>query len=206
MRLDQASGLYVGGTLASAAYLGSTLVWSGMTEQQLSRSIASTVDDGSWSSGNWSQNAISVGNIWGFILVTGGFRFTNLSIPQGAPITNATMTFNYSTGDGATVPAAGLVIGRIRVLDVDNGPTLSTSPMTPLAQDENVVASGASSQTVDVTSGVQAVVNRAGWSSGNSINLFIDPTGSQVSGSGVNIYDYSNSPTLAAKLNITYMA
>jgi PKD repeat protein len=109
-----------------------------------------------------------------------GLRFLNVGIPQGATITNAYLEFTVDeTGTATTV-------AEIRAIDVDsaagfnataydlsNRPMVGTRPWDIPAW--NTV--GALRQSPDISGLVQAVVNRAGWASGNNIAFTIASSG-----------------------------
>lgn len=135
-----------------------------------------------------------------------GVRFRNLTIPQGATITNAYLEFNAN--NFGTVSSGSPSI-TVYAQDADNAgvfttannnigsrPTTSQSVVwSPPTWTTNSVQ-----QTPDLTSLVQAVVNRAGWASGNSMAFILNGagTGTRVSES------YEGNTNEAPRLVIEY--
>lgn len=111
-----------------------------------------------------------------------GLRFQNLNIPKDAVITDAKIQFTTNTATSANT-----VNIRIQGQAVDNAGTfsattndLSSRPKTGASVNWDVVpawgssgASGSSQQTPNIKSVVQEIVNRSGWTSGNSMAFFI---------------------------------
>lgn len=113
-----------------------------------------------------------------------GMRFRDLGIPQGAIITNAYVQF---TVDEASSGAANLTIhGQ----DADNAASFSSSNynLTSRATTSasvawsppawtSVGAAGADQRTPDLSSVIQEIVDRGGWSSCNAMVIVISGTG-----------------------------
>lgn len=121
-----------------------------------------------------------------------GLRFPNITIPQGATITAATISGKAkSSGSGANAKT------RIRAQAADNPSTFSTasdfksrvfisntpasgvdsSKVTVAVDWDSIAASVADNTTLtspDISTVIQAIVNRAGWASGNALVLFWD--------------------------------
>jgi hypothetical protein len=102
-----------------------------------------------------------------------GLRFQNVTVPQGATITSASVTFRAPSATSATP-----------VMDIygealDNAPTFTTtsSNISNRSRTAAVVwnmtawTAGSDYTTPDLTTPVQAIVNRAGWNSGNAIAI-----------------------------------
>ncbi len=91
--------------------------------------------------------------------------------------------------------------------DADNAVTFTTaaSDISARALTSTVAWSGANIgagwKTVDVTAAVQAVVNRAGWASGNALAAVINGA----TGADLSITTWDGTPANAAKLDITYV-
>lgn len=133
-------------------------------------------------------------------------RFTNVTIPQGATITAATMQF-FSTSAGAvngfaatikcdasdnsTVPADGSAWSA-RTFTTGTAWTMS-SPYT----------TGAFITTADITAEIQAIINRAGWVSGNAISVDVRNNASP-SNAYIAAQTHEGSAGNSAKLDITY--
>ena len=113
-----------------------------------------------------------------------GMRFTGVSIPRGASITNAYIQFKVDeTGSGA-------ISLTIRAQAGDNAPTFTTAsrnisarakttaavPWTPPAW-PTVGLAGPDQRTPNIAAVLQEVVNRTGWASGNALVVIITGTG-----------------------------
>jgi len=137
-----------------------------------------------------------------------GFRFQNITIPQGAEIISAKISiYGYDLLYGS------IVYSRIYGEDSDNANTFSTfydynnRNLTSEYVNWTITSFGTSwHDSPDITDIIQEIINRSGWESGNSLVLFWKE---QSSGWGGNkalaygrSYDYSTS--LAAKLEIEY--
>lgn len=116
-----------------------------------------------------------------------GLRFNNLSIPQGATVTNAYLQFKV---DEATSNPTQLSLQAHAADDAapfeylsDNlsarprtGSQVSWSPSAWTV----VGAQGSEQQSPDIAALIQEVVNRPGWRSGNSLVILITGTGERV--------------------------
>lgn len=142
-----------------------------------------------------------------------GVRFANMTIPAGSQIVSANIQF-ATKGDKNPV----LGDAHIFVEDADNPVTFATtaSNLTSRAKLADSVlwlgststtwgttaaaVAGPDQKTPDITSLIQATINRSGWASGNAIALYL-------TGDGVrNAYSYDGSSASAAKLIIQYIA
>jgi len=136
---------------------------------------------------------------------TVGMRFTGVNIPKNATILNAYIQFRAS---GVTSDTTFLTIGGE---NVDNATTFTTgSKNISLRQRTTAVvswspvpwttsgAAGPDQRTPNIASIIQEVVNRSGWSSGNSVALIITGTGRRVAMS------YDGSTTGAPLLHVEY--
>lgn len=105
---------------------------------------------------------------------SGGLRFANVTIPQGANIISAVLTVEPI---GATVDNAAV---DIRAEDVDNAANFSTTPdvisrartVASVPWTEDDIPVGGTSPNIAAV--VQEVVSRAGWVSGNALVIIID--------------------------------
>ncbi|MFN8492408.1 MAG: metallophosphoesterase [Caldilineaceae bacterium] len=110
-----------------------------------------------------------------------GIRFNNVQIPKGASINAAYIQFEV---DETQSEATALTF---RAQDSDNAPTFTTAAynvssrtLTAAAVDWNAPVwdtLDVKQQTPDLTPILQAIVKRAGWSSGNSIAFVINGSG-----------------------------
>ncbi len=134
-----------------------------------------------------------------------GMRFNGLNIPQGATITKAFVQFQTDeTYSGTT----SLVIhGQA----TNNAPTfttvnanISSRVQTNAAIDwapapwTNIGEAGAAQQTPNIASIIQEIVNRSGWSSGNSLALMISGSGRHTAES------FNGDPAGAPVLHVEY--
>jgi hypothetical protein len=134
-----------------------------------------------------------------------GFRFTGVSIPKGASITNAFIQFTVDE------PASKTCRLTIKGENSDNA-----APFTPLNKNVSgrtkTAASitwnpsgwttagdaGTAQKTPDLKTIVQQIINRAGWSSGNSMVFIFTGTGTRIAES------FEGSSGQAALLTIVY--
>lgn len=132
-----------------------------------------------------------------------GYRFLNVTIPQGSTINSATLQY-YVTSTTRDDNEQNVYCQAD-----DNASTFTTgasniSSRTLTSANTSVTADsvGVGFYSVSITSAVQEVINRAGWASGNALAVIMDAL------TGVNLAPdtYDNSPTNAAKLNIDYTA
>lgn len=102
-----------------------------------------------------------------------GFRFQNVTVPQGATITNAFITFDSLVGRRG---------GQINVwgVDVDNSSTWAETTNEPK---DATLTTATHNVTVDEIIGfadvtctdcVQEIVDRGGWSSGNNMSFIFE--------------------------------
>lgn len=147
-----------------------------------------------------------------FLDITSGFRFPNVTIPQGATINSA--TFHYTAFDTDSTNPPNVVIFAE---DIDDSPTFTTtgsdSPDTvafggsrattttgvawPLSAGGQILNTATSSP--DISSVIQEVIDRPGWSSGNALSILIGP------GDQIDNFNARNA-TSSAALIINYTA
>ena len=134
-----------------------------------------------------------------------GLRFNGITIPRGATITRAYVQFQV---DETTSIATSL---NIQGQAIDNAPTFASSTFnvssrartaatvawSPPAWTANGQA-GLDQRTPSITSVIQEIVNRTGWTSGNSLALIIAGTGERVAES------YNGLPSAAPMLYLEY--
>ena len=134
-----------------------------------------------------------------------GIRFQGVSVPQGADIIAALIEFKV---DESTSASTSLTL---RGQDSDNASTfaatyhdISSRPLTTAAVQWNNVPAwnveDVSQQSPDVSSLVQEIVNRPGWSPGNAMAFVISGSGQRIAHS----YDGGGS-NLAPQLRIIYI-
>ncbi len=116
-----------------------------------------------------------------------GLRFTGLSIPQGATITQAWIQFQADEKDSEQT---SLIIDAQAADDTSAFKTtrysISSRPRTAASANWNPPAwntigeAGPAQQTPDLSSIIAEVVARTGWQSGNAITFIIEGTGKRV--------------------------
>lgn len=147
-----------------------------------------------------------MGQIYGSDLL-GGLRFSNVDIPQGAPIVDAEIRFGSGgrqTGDNVNVTITGH--------DVDDSWSVGTSARdlsdrvrTASSVDWSMVDNAATYErvtSVDIAPIVQEIVDRPGWSPDNTMMMLIDQNGSQ--GTFALFFGFQSSPDLQPTIKITY--
>ena len=134
-----------------------------------------------------------------------GMRFNTINIPQGATISNAYIQFQV---DEASVDTTSLTI---QGENVDNASTFTsaTNDISSRARTTAAVSwsppfwptvgqAGLDQQTSNIASVVQEIVNRPGWSSGNSLAIIITGSGKRTAEA------FDGVPTAAPFLHIEY--
>jgi uncharacterized protein YjiK len=137
---------------------------------------------------------------------TVGMRFNAVTVPRGATITNATIQFQVdevhseatslliqgeAADDAATFAGTKLNISS-------RGRTASAVPWTPVPWTTKGQA-GPDQQTPDIGGIIQEIVNRTGWTSGNSVVLIITGTGVRTAEA------YDGVPGAAPLLHVEYV-
>lgn len=136
---------------------------------------------------------------------TVGMRFTGLGVPQGRTITNAYIQFQADERDSGSVSLT------IRGQDIDDAPTFTSASgnitsrtatsasvaWSPLAWNTRGQA-GLDQRTPDISSIIQEIVDRSGWSSGNDLVIVITGTGTRTAES------YDGDSSGAPLLHIEY--
>jgi hypothetical protein len=139
---------------------------------------------------------------------TVGMRFNGINIPQGANIANAYIQFQVDE----TIPADPTNLS-IQGEDIDNAATftavsgsITSRPRTtaemlwsPVPW-TSVGEAGPDQQTPDITAVIQEIVDRAGWTSGNSLVIIITGTGERTAES------YDGVSAAAPLLHVEYVA
>ncbi|HEC65692.1 MAG TPA: hypothetical protein ENI23_10375 [bacterium] len=197
-----------GKNIVSKIYVRNVDVSTSTTD--LNRGIVNSNNDGSWI-GVWdfTSDGISVG---GGTAALGEFymavRYENITIPQGEQINSATLTFTASGGFAETV------LTKIYGIDEDTTGNFSNNPGVdgenrPVTSanvdwDRTGITEGQTYTTPDLSAIVQEIVDRPGWSSGNSMGFIIYDDGSSVE--DYFIYDSEESPgdDTDAELDINY--
>ncbi|HEY1031018.1 MAG TPA: alkaline phosphatase PhoX [Flavipsychrobacter sp.] len=140
-----------------------------------------------------------------------GLRFGNVTVPKGAIVRDARIRFTVD----ATAKNSDPVNVWVKAQDADNPVTFnpavafditsrakmndSVNWLVPTGSWATVGASGPDQTTTNISRLTQALVNRAGWASGNAMAYFIHGTGTREAES------YDGSPSDAARLIIDYV-
>lgn len=136
---------------------------------------------------------------------TVGIRFAGLAIPRGATIVNAYVQFSV---DETSSEVTSLIIEGE---DIDDAPQFTSAPFdissrartqasvswSPAAWN-TVGQEGPDQRTPDISPVIQEIVNRLGWSSGNSLAVIMTGTGKRVAAS------YEGNPAGAPLLHVKY--
>lgn len=121
-----------------------------------------------------------------------GVRFQNIGIPAGAIITNSYVQFTARNG------SSGAHNATLQIEDTDDSAPLTTgddditgrnfvaTTINWSPPDWNDNESGVNQRTPDLSTLLQTVVNRPGWSSGNDMLIKWDATGSDRRASSIN--------------------
>ncbi len=134
-----------------------------------------------------------------------GIRFTDLGIPRNAEITSAHIEFtakrDYDASDTTSVRIAVEQTSNSAQFESRNGTVESRSWSSTVtwniaedwSQDEPV-------ESTDITSLVQSVVNRGGWSVGNAMSFRV----SRASGTSRSVRSYERNPIYAPRLVVKF--
>jgi hypothetical protein len=131
-------------------------------------------------------------------------RFVGVSIPKGATIVNAYVQFQV---DEVATKTTRL---RIQGQAIDNAPAFSAASKNISSRARTaavswspgrwptVGAAGPDQRTPSLTSVIQEIVNRTGWSAGNALVIIITGTGERVAEA------YDGKPGRAPLLHVEY--
>lgn len=182
----------------------------------LARDIAASADDGRWLNTNFlynNQHYIPFGDISNYSICGSYLRFTNITIPNTATISDASIRL-YGNNDAGAGGGQSKVKVRICAADEDNAanPTNATNAKTRTRTTEYVDINGISVvnddveyNTPNIANVIQEVISRAGWSSGNAILIFVDNNGGLYGDwEAFTSYDDEQGNTQKARLNIIY--
>lgn len=132
-----------------------------------------------------------------------GFRFQNVIVAQGATVTLANLKLNILSNSGGFGGGKiyGVAANSAAAWSSSNRPSQQTKTSSTVTFTR---PSGTGIVTKDVTTIVQEIVNRAGWSSSNSLSLFV--LSYETTNRYTVIEDYHNAGTNEAVLEITLAA
>lgn len=141
--------------------------------------------------------------------IVSGFRFANITVPRGITITQAYLVFTVDgaynsaitiafygedSANAATFSSTSQPANRTRI-----GGAFATWPI--LASDTWVF--GSVRQSPNITNIIQAIVNKSGWASGNSLVILTEPTSATAAGAYRRAYAFERSGiTTSARLVI----
>ena len=141
-----------------------------------------------------------------------GVRFINVTIPQGAKILTAYLTFTCSvSGSGAGC------LTRISAEDADNPPLFPATAAEFDARYDNHTTAVVDWDDIpdwtldteynspEIKTVIQEIIDREGWSSGNKIALFWEDFDDRSSQSPRKAYSYDSSSAKAPRLHIEYI-
>ena len=138
-------------------------------------------------------------------------RFPSVTIPQGATINSATFTLR---ADSTYNAGSNVIRYHVSCQAADNaGALVTTSGDLRASVRPRTTASAVWTQTsvtgnteysIDITSAVQEVIDRAGWVSGNAIVVLVDTHADCTSGEWQDYRAYDSSASTAPKLSIDY--
>ena len=139
-----------------------------------------------------------------------GFRFTDVDVPQGATINEAVLWIRYGYGCGDS-PYCNNTIYGVDDDDCDAWTTTAPSATTKTTATTTWNITGNftpdtlyATQSVNVTSIVQEIVDRGGWSSGNHMG-FVIVRGSycKLCAISINTYDFAANQCMELKIDYT---
>jgi hypothetical protein len=147
--------------------------------------VAANSDDAEESdSGNVRLSSSDLELVFDSSNQTVGIRFTGVTVPRGAKITNAYVQFQVDeTGtDAASLTIAGVAADNVATFssaskDISSRPRTSRSVSWVPPPWPTKGAAGRDQRTPNLASVIQEIVNRPGWSGGNALALVITGTG-----------------------------
>ena len=179
-----------GGRVHGLLLIGVLAAWAGVPGGRAATQtvkITNTADD-AMEQGNNVRTRVSANvNVWRNTPVTslnyraGGFRFPGLTVPQGSTINSATLR-GYINGSVDDIDCTIYGNARDNASDFAVNPYILATVAEPNGRPRtaaNVPVSrlnmGSGQEDFDVTSIVQELVNRPGWTSGNAVALLLIP-------------------------------
>ncbi len=172
--------------------------------------VTANADDGRarTSGADWQPNATDgILGIAAIFVYHNFVRFTNVTIPKGAVINSAVIRLEANTTTSGTGDRTNI---HFEAADNPSAPTsgsdlVGRSLGSAVAWDDvgNWTA-GNTYDTPDLTTILQAVIDRTGWASGNAIQAHLVDDGS--SGTTRYFKSHNNDSAAAAELRVTYTA
>lgn len=138
-------------------------------------------------------------------------RFTGISIPQGATITSAAVTVYTNYGTTSVDPSDTVTIALEQVDNAaqctsgsDAASRLSNLGSTISWAVNNAGGADTPQTSPDLSSILQTIINRTGWSSGNAIQFFTHPTTTAANGDMAMQSYATGTSTTYARLQVSY--
>ncbi|NOY63548.1 MAG: VWA domain-containing protein [Gammaproteobacteria bacterium] len=177
----------------------------GCINQMITKMVASTSDDveENTSDGSMYTTSSDLELVTDGVDQVIGMRFTNMPIPQGATILDASIEFEIDEN------GSGDLTLKISGQAHDDAPTfpLNTNEVSSRAKTASFVswsgipnpAINSKLTTPDLTAIVQEIVNRTGWASGNDMAFIIEKT----AGTGKRVVEsYDGESSVAPRLSV----
>ena len=176
--------------------------------------VPSGNDDGSWFETGYSLSLTTTyDDMCGYPSVDLGLancfmRFTNVAIPQGTPILTASLYLRSNAASAGT----GLTI-RFSAIDADNAAAPTTIEECEYAERTTAFvawvpgswSNGSYYTSASLVSIIQEIIDRPGWTSGNSIVLLAEDGGTTTTTPTYRrAYSYNGSSTTCPRLDITW--
>ncbi len=140
--------------------------------------------------------------------------FTGVTIANAATITSATFQMRAQTTYSA---GSNVIRFWVSAQASDNAGALSSASgdLNTTARPRTTAVSAAWTQTsvvldtwysIDITTVIQEIVNRAGWASGNAIVVLVDTHADTTVGEWQDYYSYNGAAASAPKIDVVYTA
>ena len=160
-----------------------------------------------WGGINLTNSTIAIG--YTGEVDDGGFRWQSVNIPKGATINSAKLSLFINTGGDY-----GTLSANIRGIDEDNTATWSdgSRPSDRTKTTATITANEANWSNwaeaswvdIDISSVIQEIVNRSGWSANNALAIVIEDTsGTGTNYSIVRAYEFTGNAH-GAKLDVDF--
>ncbi len=171
--------------------------------KSFSKRGAAGLDDGYFDTSSWSSGAtfMNVGESGGDDVYL-AVRLISVTIPKDATIVSATITLRHDSNQSDTV------LAKMNGIDEDDTANFSSNP---ISRDLTTAQVNTSIPTLsfedytypDISTIVQEIVNRAGWSSGNAMGFILNNNSTGANGSRI-FETYDGTPAQAALLEVEY--
>jgi hypothetical protein len=178
----------------------------------MNRQISSAADDVSQAGGPGAPVfTVGLDILMGdnnMLLHTSGYRFVNISVPQYATITRASLLFTAFNDQAGTLNLTihGHDAGNSPTFINANGPADREPDYTSASANWSPTpwSNGSMYQTPDLAAIVQEIVNRPDWSAGNALSFIVLDDGT-LDGANRKATAFDWSPTQSAQVSIEYV-